>query len=303
MNAETNILAELADIINLSARVEGINQSPVSKVYCIKRSQPEMPSKMRWHTSLGIVAQGGMQIKLGSDYYKFEKAHYIATPIDLPVTGGVFSASYDKPYLCLRIDFDALTLHEVAVHLEDDLPRDTKNPLRAVFVGTAGDKMIEAAVRLGKLFQTPQDAPALAPLIVKEILYYLLKETDGAAIRQFVRLESKTHKISQAVYQLRNELNVDVDVTALAKAANMSRAAFFKQFKEVTAMSPIQYQKRFRLLEARRLMISENETAEGSAFKVGYNSASQFSREYSRMFGKSPLQDVMKIKENHNSAC
>ena len=113
--------------------------------------------------------------------------------------------------------------------------------------------------------------------------------------------EANMHKISQAIYSLRAELNADVDVAALAKAANMSRSAFFKHFKEVTSMSPIQYQKRLRLLEARRQMIDEDETAQGSAFKVGYNSVSQFSREYSRMFGSSPLRDAMKFKRTGNS--
>jgi transcriptional regulator GlxA family with amidase domain len=141
----------------------------------------------------------------------------------------------------------------------------------------------------------------LGPLVIKEILYHLLKGADGLAIRQFVRSGSNMHKISQAIYSLRAELNADVDVAALAKAANMSRSAFFKHFKEVTSMSPIQYQKRLRLLEARRLMIDVDETAQGSAFKVGYNSVSQFSREYSRMFGSSPLRDAMKFKRTGNS--
>jgi transcriptional regulator GlxA family with amidase domain len=138
----------------------------------------------------------------------------------------------------------------------------------------------------------------LGPLVVKEILYHLLKGADRPAIRQFVRSGSKMHQISQAMYTLRTRLTNDVDVAALAKAANMSRSAFFTHFKKGTAMSPIQYQKRLRLLEARRLMIDEGETAEGSAFKVGYNSASQFSREYSRMFGNSPLRDATRIKSD-----
>ena len=138
----------------------------------------------------------------------------------------------------------------------------------------------------------------LGPLVIKEILYHLLKGADGPAIRQFLRSGSKMHKISQAIYSLRSDLSEDADVTSLAKAAHMSRSAFFKHFKEATAMSPIQYQKRLRLLEARRLMIDDGEKAEGSAFKVGYNSASQFSREYSRMFGNSPLRDTVKLKQD-----
>jgi transcriptional regulator GlxA family with amidase domain len=156
---------------------------------------------------------------------------------------------------------------------------------------------LKAAIRLARLFQTPEDAPVLGPLLIKEIFYHLLKSENGPAIHQFVRSGSKMHRVSQAIHTLRSELERDVDVTALAKTANMSRSTFFKHFKEVTAASPIQYQKRLRLLEARRLMTDENETAEGSAFKVGYNSASQFSREYSRMFGTSPLRDANKSKK------
>jgi AraC-like DNA-binding protein len=188
-------------------------------------------------------------------------------------------------------------LSEVAAHLENGFPKETEIPLRAVFIGKASDRMLEAAVRLGKLFQVPEDALVLGLLVIKEIFYHLIKGPDGPAIRQFVRSGSKVHKISQAIYSLRSGLSEDVDVTSLARAANMSRSAFFKHFKEVTAMSPIQYQKRLRLLEARRLMTDDGETAEGSAFKVGYNSASQFSREYSRMFGNPPLRDAMKVKE------
>jgi AraC-like DNA-binding protein len=292
-------LSDLAKIINLFSAGEGLHRSPVPGIDCIKFSQPDRHTKRHWRTSLGIVAQGCKEITLGCDVYRCDEAHYSATPIDLLVTSRVVSASPDKPFLCLRMDFDSLTLSEVAAELEKDFP-EMENPPRAVFIGKASDQMLDAAIRLGKLFQTPEDVPVLGPLVKREIFYHLLKGADGPALRQFVRSGSKMHKISQAIHRLRSELSDDVDVTALAKAANMSRSAFFKHFKEVTAMSPIQYQKRLRLLEARRLMLDEDETAEGSAFKVGYKSASQFSREYSRMFGNSPLRDAIEIKKTGN---
>jgi AraC-like DNA-binding protein len=193
------------------------------------------------------------------------------------------------------MDFDLLTLGEAAAQIDTGFPGEVENPSRAVFIGKASNQMLDAAVRLGGLFQTPEDAPVLGSLVTREILYHLLKGADGPAIRQFVRSGSSMHKISQALYTLRSELSAEVDTTALAKAAGMSRSAFFRHFKDVTAMSPIQYQKRLRLLEARRLMTEEDETAEGSAFRVGYNSASQFSREYSRMFGNSPRRDSIEL--------
>jgi transcriptional regulator GlxA family with amidase domain len=128
------------------------------------------------------------------------------------------------------------------------------------------------------------------------LLYLLMKGPEGAAIRQYVRAGSTMHRVSQAIHVLKSALDQDIDVSALAQTANMSRSAFFKHFKEVTAMSPIQYQKRLRLHEARRLMIEQGHSAEKSSFEVGYQSPSQFSREYSRMFGISPARDANRVK-------
>jgi AraC-like DNA-binding protein len=293
-----NMHAELVEIINLFSPGDGLHKSAVPGVYCIKISQPYRRSKNRWGASLSIVAQGGKEIVLGRETYRFSDVDYIATPIDLPVVSRIFAASPEKPFLALKIGFDPLTLSEVAVQLDSDFPEETENPLRAVFGGRASEAMMEALVRLARLLKTPVDAPILGPLTIKEVFYHLLKGSDGPAIRQFVRSGSKMHKISQAVFSLRANLHDDVDVAALAKAARMSRSAFFKHFKEVTSVSPIQYQKRLRLLEAKRLMIEEGQTAEGAAFKVGYNSPSQFSREYSRMFGNAPVRDVVKMKQH-----
>jgi AraC-like DNA-binding protein len=292
-----DLRSDLAKIIAHFTPGDGLHESPIPGVHCIKFSQTDRPTKRHWRASLGIVVQGCKEIALGDEVYRFDDAHYIAVPIDLPVTSRIFSASREKPFLSLLIDFDSLALSEVAAQLDAEYPKEIDNPLRAIFIGEASEKMLDAAIRLGKLFETPEDAPVLAPLVIKEILYYLLKGADGAAIRQFVRSGSKMHKISQAIYKVRAELSGEVDVAALAKDANMSRSAFFKHFNEMTAMSPIQYQKRLRLLEARRLMIDEGETAESSAFRVGYRSSSQFSREYSSMFGNAPLRDTMKIKK------
>ena len=291
----------LAKIINRFSPEDGEIQSPVPGVHCLKFSQPGYPTKLNWYAGLGIVAQGAKEIILARDVYRYSEGQYIATPIDLPVVSRVVSASREKPFLCLLIAFDPLTLSEAAAQIESDFPKEKPAPHRTVFIGKAHDQMMEAALRLGKLFDAAGDAPVLAPLVIKEMLYYLLNGNDGAAIRQFVRAGSRMHKISQAVYRLRSELSDDIDVAALANDANMSRAAFFRHFKTMTTMSPIQYQKRLRLLKARKIMINENETAESSAFRVGYKSASQFNREYSRMFGKSPWQDVMSIKNSAGS--
>jgi AraC-like DNA-binding protein len=292
----TDFQSQLIKTINFFSSTDGLNAMPVPGVYCIKFSHPYPRTKRHWRASLSIVAQGSKEIVLERDVYKCDEAHYTATPVHLPVVSRIASASPAKPFLALLIDLDPIILSEVSAQLSDVFTENPANSLRAIFTGRAGDEMLEAAVRLGKLFYKPEDARLLGPLVVREMIYHLLKGPNGDPIRHFVRSGSRTHIISHCIHWLQSELNRDVDVLALAKAANMSRSAFFKHFKEVTAMSPIQYQKRLRLLEARRLMVDEGESAEGSAFRVGYKSAPQFSREYSRMFGNSPLRDAMKLK-------
>jgi AraC-like DNA-binding protein len=289
--------AELVKLLDLFVANERFRESPVPGVRCMKVSQTERRTKRHWHSCLGIVAQGCKEILLGCETYRCADAHFTATPIDLPVISRIAAASAEKPFLCLLIDLDPLALSEIAAQFERDFSKEKNECPQAMFVGKANEQMLAAAVRLVKLFDSPEDAPILGPLLMKEIFYHLLKSPSGSALHQFVRSGSKMQKVSQSIHELRSELSHELDVGVLAKAANMSRSAFFKHFKEVTAVSPIQYQKRLRLLEARRLMTEGGETAERSAFSVGYKSASQFSREYSRLFGTSPLQHAAQLRK------
>jgi AraC-like DNA-binding protein len=298
----TDFQSQLIKAINFFSPAEGLNATPVPGVYCIKFSRTDRRTKRRWRACLGIVAQGCKEIVLERDLYKCDQAHYTASPVPLPVVSKIATASPAKPFLALLIDLEPMILSEISAQLSDVLAGNPVNLLRAIFIGRTSVEMLEAAVRLGELFYTPEDARVLGPLVIREMIFRLLKGPNGEAIRQFVRSGSRTHIISQCIHGLQSDLKGDVDVIALAKAAKMSRSAFFKHFKEITAMSPIQYQKRLRLLEARRLMVDEGESAEGSAFKVGYKSAPQFSREYSRMFGNSPLRDATKLKLNGSSS-
>ncbi|HEV2357444.1 MAG TPA: AraC family transcriptional regulator [bacterium] len=283
----------LARAIAVVAPEEGVHKTPIAGVHCVRYSTTSRPTRDHWRACLAIVAQGVKEVELGREVYRCAEGHYTATPISLPVISRVASATAEKPFLGMLIDLDPVVLSEVTAQTERVVLADAGAPVRALFRGKAGESMLEAAIRAGRPFQTREDALALGPLVVRELLYHLLKGAEGSAIRQFVRSGSTMHRIAQAVHALRSGLSDEIDVPALAKAANMSRSAFFKHFKEITSMSPIQYQKRLRLHEARRLLIDEGETAERSAFRVGYKSASQFSREYSRMFGNSPLRDVM----------
>jgi AraC-like DNA-binding protein len=293
-----SVCEEFRHLLQGFAPGDGFHETPVAGVYCIKVSKPARRTKDRWRASLSIVVQGAKEIVLGRKVFRVTAGQYVATPIQLPVISRVAGAADEEPFLCLLIDMDPLTISEVSAGLTKESTRGQTNTVRAMFSGEVTDRMLQAAVRLAQLFRTPEDAAVLGALLIKEMLYLLMKGPEGAAIRQYVHSGSRMHQISHAIHALESELEKDVDVPALAKTANMSRSAFFKHFKEVTAMSPIQYQKRLRLHEARRLMLEKGDSAESSSFKVGYKSPSQFSREYSRMFGSPPARDAAKMSSS-----
>ncbi|HXB53324.1 MAG TPA: AraC family transcriptional regulator [Vicinamibacteria bacterium] len=287
--------SDLARLLHRFAAVDGLHHAPSPGVHCIRYSKRDRPTKRQWRACLAIVAQGCKEVVVGSDTFVADAGQFTAAPIHLPVISRIAAAAPDSPFLAILIDLEPRLLNEAAALFEAVARQDFATPARGFFRGTASAEMLDAAVRLATLLQS-EDAQALGPLVVKELLYHLLKGPEGPAIRQFARSGTVTHRISRAVFEIRSDLGDDVDVAALAKAARMSRSAFFKHFKAVTSLSPIQYQKRLRLLEAQRLMVDHGETAEQSSFRVGYTSASQFSREYLRMFGESPLRHVIKLK-------
>jgi AraC-like DNA-binding protein len=288
--------SDLANLIHRFTAADGLHHAPVPGVHCARYSKTDRPTKRQWRACLAIVAQGCKEVVVGLETFAGKAGQFTAAPIHLPVISRVAAATPESPFLAILIDLEPRVLNEVAAHFEAFALQESAPPVRGFFRGTASPEMLDAAVRLATLFQSSEDAQVLGPLVVKELFYYLLKGPEGPAIRQFARLGTVTHKISQAAFEIRSDLGNDVDVVALAKAARMSRSAFFKHFKGVTSLSPIQYQKRLRLLEAQRLMVDHGETAQQSSFRVGYTSASQFSREYVRMFGEAPLRHVIKLK-------
>jgi AraC-like DNA-binding protein len=288
--------SDLARVLHRFAPADGLHHAPIPGVHCVRYSGRDRPTRRQWRACLAIVAQGCKEVVVGSDTFAADAGQFTAAPMPLPVISRIAAAVPARPFLAMLIDLEPRLLSEVAAHFKVVAPEEVATPARGFFRGTASAQMLEAAVRLATLFPSREDAQALGPLVVKELFYYLLKGPEGPAIRQFARAGTVTHRISRAAFEIRSDLGDDVDVAALAKAARMSRSAFFKHFKTVTSLSPIQYQKRLRLLEAQRLMVDQGETAEQSSFRVGYTSASQFSREYSRMFGESPLRHALRLK-------
>jgi AraC-like DNA-binding protein len=243
-----------------------------------------------------ILLQGKKQVLLGEETYSYGASQYLVVSVDLPISGFVVEATPEQPYLGFKLDLDLRQLCDLITSQPKSSASKQENSVRGLSVSTADTTLLDCALRLTKLLDTPQDIPILAPLIIHEIYYRLLMGEQGEAVRQIATSGSKMQRIAEVIQVIKTDLTRSMRVEDLAERANMSASSFHHHFKTVTSMSPLQYQKQLRLLEARRLMLAENSTATIAADRVGYESTSQFSREYSRMFGAPPIGDIKRLR-------
>jgi len=294
--AEPNV-ARLAGLISAYAPHDGIFELPIPGVHSVRRSRTntELVHAMA-EPALCIVAQGAKSVTLGDEVYEYDASRMIVFSVDLPVTAQVTRASYSEPFLALRLDLDPHKIAEVVLKVyPHGLPRVHEN--RGVYVGQVNMSIINAATRLLELMAEPGDAELLAPLVIDEILIRVLRGPIGARMAQIGLGESSVHGIAKAVSWLRANFSQPMKVEELAELAHMSVSSFHQHFKSVTSMSPLQFQKVLRLQEARRLMLSTMMDAGTAGSHVGYLSASQFSREYSRLFGSAPTKDIARLRD------
>jgi len=259
----------------------------------LRSDQPDRPGHCLFKPALYVTVQGAKWATFGEKRYKFAAGQGLMVAVDIPSRGTVTDASSNKPYLGLEIELDFAIMQEVAEEIEMALTVSGKPKSRGAFVLELNRQLVDCARHAVRLLETPEAIPTLYPGIMREVCYWLLMGPGGDQVRQImITTNGQDQRIIQAIHTLRDKLSVTIHVTDLALAANMSPATFHRQFKSVTGMTPIQYQKQLRLHEARRLMIFRNATVESAAHDVGYVSVSQFSREYTRMFGTSPRRDV-----------
>ncbi|ANN68165.1 AraC family transcriptional regulator [Bordetella bronchialis] len=237
----------------------------------------------------GVIAQGSKRLLVGDEVYDYDPLHYLVSSVDLPVSGKVTVGSPTEPYLGLRLDLDVEAIDDL-IH-EVDPPSVPAEVPRGLYVNRLGDTLLDGVLRLLRLLDSPVDIPVLAPMVKREIFYRLLMNGQGAVLRQLVQKDSHTQRIARAIRLLREHYVRPLRVEELARHAHMSPSSFHHHFKAVTAMSPLQFQKQLRLQEARRLMFTSDADVAVVAHQVGYESPSQFSREYSRLFGSAPLRD------------
>ena len=244
---------------------------------------------------LAIVVQGKKAALLGEETYDYGAAQYLILSVDLPISGFILEATPAQPYLGFKLDLDPRQLGEIITTQASIIASKKETSVRGFFVSTADAPLLDCALRLTKLLDTPQDIPMLAPMITQEIYYRLLMGEQCEAVRQIATSGSNMQRIAQVIQHIKTDFTKPLRIEDLADRANMSPSSFHHHFKQVTSMSPLQYQKQLRLLEARRLMLAENSTAASAADRVGYESPSQFSREYSRMFGAPPIRDIIGV--------
>jgi AraC-like DNA-binding protein len=287
--------AELIERVARCAPHEGLHATALASLSVVRfdTCSPQLPSV--YDPCLCFVVQGRKRALLADEVYVYDPLHYLVVSVTLPVIGQIVEASPDRPYLCMRLGIDVKMLAELLLQIGPGLT-PVRSTDRALYIARTGDALLDAIVRLMRLVDQPRDAAVLAPLVLREIHYRVLLGELGQRLREVCSVDSQTQRIVRAIDMLRNRYNEALRIDDLARVAHMSVSSLHHRFKEVTAMSPVQYQKHLRLHEARRLMLSEGLEAASAAHRVGYESPSQFSREYRRLFGAPPKREIDAVR-------
>jgi AraC-like DNA-binding protein len=288
-------LAELRTLLSRHARPD--MTTAIDGVLISKTEQPTPASPAMSGTVLALIAQGAKRIALGDRVYEYRAGQYLIASVDLPVTGQFLEASPDRPALGFGLTLHPATVAELLLQAAPGaVPPAGSGAPSSMAVSDAPDELIDAAVRLVRLLDRPRDAAVLAPLIKREILWRLITGEQGAVVRQLGLADSSLAHVARAVSWIRDHYAEAFRVEDVARLSGMSVSAFYRNFQAVTAMSPIQFQKQIRLQQARLLLATRPGDIAGVSHRVGYESLSQFSREYRRQFGAPPSQDAARLR-------
>lgn len=273
---------------------EGYFPIPNAGLHII-RSFHQMDNHYVYQPSLCITLQGGKEILIGEETLSYGPMQCLVVGLDLPACGRIVTASPDEPFVGITVEFDVAIMREVLEKLDTPLVATT-GPVRSMFVADVDGALADCVLRMVRLTQTPRAIPIVYPALMREFYYWLLSGPNASELWRQAVPETHLERIGRAIHLLRQNFARTLRVERLAEAASMSPSSFHQHFKALTAMSPLQFQKQLRLLEARRLLTAEARSVAEVAYQVGYESASQFSREYSRAFGVAPKRDAMNLK-------
>ncbi|WP_377157958.1 AraC family transcriptional regulator N-terminal domain-containing protein [Roseateles sp. UC29_93] len=307
----------LSAMLSRHAPREGVWPTALPRLWIIRLDAPggELAHAVQ-PASLCLISQGAKEVRLGEERYVYDAARFMVFTTDLPVSGRVTEATPERPYLCLRLDFDPEEVAELVARsgpprapAASGAPVATVAPVastgnaegddlgRGLFVSAVTAEMRDASARLMRLLDHPEDQAALAAMAMRELVYRVLRSEQGERLAQVARADSQTQRVHRAIRWLKAHYAQPLRIESLAKEAHMSASSLHHHFRALTSMSPLQYQKQLRLQEARRLLIAEGLEVARAGHAVGYESPSQFSREYSRLYGAPPSRDAAKRRD------
>jgi AraC-like DNA-binding protein len=285
---------ELAERIASHLAADGTSEAAPG-LFLSRFSSPAATQHRVTEPSFCVIAQGSKEVLLGNERYRYDAFHYLLVSAGLPVAGQICDASKERPYLAVRLVLDPVVVTSVLV--EDGLRASRRDgDVKAIAVSRLDANLLDAVVRLVRLIDSPSDYAVLAPLVSREIAYRLWLGEQGGRLRQIAVIGGRAHRIAKAIELLRKDYDKPLHIAGLARQLGMSTSGFHHQFKAVTAMSPLQFQKQLRLQEARRLLLSGDVDAATAGYRVGYDDPSHFSREYKRLFGDLPVRDVERLR-------
>ena len=270
----------------------------IPSVGLFRREAPAAPAYCMIPPSIVVVVQGNKQMLVGDGAYAYDASRYLITSLDLPASSEVVNASPEVPCLGLTVNLDLRMFSELIAHGSVPPPRD-RSVNGCIGIGSLTPAILKPIGRLLELLDEPDAIPTLAPIFLRELHYRLLISDQAGRLRQIASVDGQAYKIARAIDWLKLNYAAPLRIEDLAASVQMSTPTFHHHFRQFTAMSPLQYQKRLRLNEAKRLMLNERMDAANAAFKVGYESPSQFSREYSRLFGAPPRRDIAAFLESN----
>jgi AraC-like DNA-binding protein len=292
---QTALISALNAYADANGGGEGVFETPIPGFGFMRTSRETLPNYMVYKPSLCIVAQGEKQVLVGGAHFAYREMQSLIVSVELPVLAWVTDATPEKPLVGMVLELDTGVLRAVMEDLETPpVPRGDIG--LGVFVADLQGALADCVVRLARLLATPKAIPVLYPAIMREISFWLLTGEHGGEVSKLVLPNSRTRRLAEAVQVLRNDFARPIRIEELADIAHMSPSSFHQHFKTLTSMTPLQYQKQLRLLTARHLIADEKINVSDAAYQVGYESASQFSREYARMFGVAPKRDAMELK-------
>lgn len=294
--ALTRSRAALARRIARRVPRQGRLDTAISALSLTRWEAPTALTSVMHEPSLCLVVQGAKRVLLGRESYTYDAYHFLITAVDLPVVAQIVEASRERPYLGLVLRLRRQDITRMLVDSAVPLP-PVRSGGRGMAVSEVTFPLLDAFDRLLDLLDAPEDIPMLAPLVEREILYRLLVSEQGTRLRQIGAAGTQGHRVAQAIDWLKEHFDKPLRIEALAGVARMSPSTLHRHFRDVTSMSPLQFQKSLRLHEARRVMLTEHLDAASAAFRVGYESHSQFNREYSRLFGAPPLRDIKSLRQ------